>query len=52
MTDTKRIHDTSRDNREEALYWLAERVRWERLLAALHEEPEVDVADEDEEQAA
>jgi hypothetical protein len=52
MTDTKRIHDASRDTRDEALYWLAERVRWERLLTALREEPEVDVAHEREEQAA
>jgi hypothetical protein len=58
MTDIKRIDDRGIADRTEALEWLADRVRWERLLTALREEPEVvdiDVTtedDEDDEQAA
>jgi hypothetical protein len=47
MTDIK--HVTA--ERAEALYWLAERVRWEKLLAALRDDVvEIDAVDD--EQAA
>ena len=47
MTDTK--HVTA--ERAEALYWLAERVRWEKLLTALRDDV-VEIDDLDDEQAA
>jgi hypothetical protein len=47
MTDTK--HVTA--ERAEALHWLAERVRWEKLLAALRDDDVVTDAIDDEQAA-
>ncbi len=45
MTDTTHTaHGTGLDSRAEALHWLAARVRWERLLDELRDEP-ADAAD-------
>jgi len=37
MTDTRIEHEADVDERDEALQWLARRVRWERFLTSLHE---------------